>query len=349
MEIRSAVVLRVAKEIAWIKNNARALSPLEYEKRFVDIGRAKGYIYIGMVGEYKGALTKALMKCKDHGYFTTIFNNFQTKAGCPKCGLASRAGKRRTTEDEALKKANEQAASNGRGEVVKGFDGGYKNVSYRNLIVVCRNHGEYSVSLNNYARGQGCRECAYEGRANKFKISEDEALKKATTRAIENNKGESITGFDDGYYNMVARNLVVLCPIHGEYKTSLNDYLNGHGCSHCGGGGYSKEIPGVLYIQELRIGKQVVGAKFGITNKTAEQRMQQQSSKSKLQHTLVFSHRFEDGRKPLAIEKMIKQSFKRHIGAVPREIMPDGFTETLPIELLPVVLANVKSLCLTLS
>ncbi|HBB3023087.1 TPA: hypothetical protein KAB41_004396 [Escherichia coli] len=77
--------------------------------------------------------------------------------------------------------------------------------------------------------------------------------------------------------------------------------------------------------------------------------MNVQSKKSKIEHELIFSCRFDDGRKPLDIETMIKRAFKDKIGVVCRDLMPDGFTETLPPDVLLPLLNEVKSICKALS
>ena len=77
--------------------------------------------------------------------------------------------------------------------------------------------------------------------------------------------------------------------------------------------------------------------------------MTDQKRQSKLNHELVFQYRFEDGRKARDIENMVKESLKHMRGVVPRELMKDGYTETLPPDVLPTLLNEVKSLCKALS
>lgn len=83
--------------------------------------------------------------------------------------------------------------------------------------------------------------------------------------------------------------------------------------------------------------------KFGITNNTPESRMVQQSSKSIFTHELFDSFHFEDGNKALEIENAIKLKYKNKTGYVSRKEMKDGFTETVPPELLSSIVFEIKN------
>ncbi|EAY4638210.1 hypothetical protein R321_00565 [Salmonella enterica] len=345
MEIRSAVEI-----INTVKIHKNSKSPLVYEQEAIALYSEKKLIYRGFVGEWKGNRTRVAMTCEPCGHdFDAMIDSVLRISGCPKCGRKKAASALRTSEQTALNESREIAKQRGRGEIVVGFVDGYKNQQTRNLVVKCKIHDEYTTSLTHFKGGCGCPECKRTSISNKHRKPEEAALMEAREKAEKRGRGEIVVGFDGGYKNSHTRNLIIICPEHGKYCTDLSHFLSGRGCKECNTHGYRTIDAGEIYIQKLIHEGEFIGVKFGITNKTSEQRMSVQSKKSMLDHELVFSYRFENGKTPLDIETMIKQTFKDHMGVVSREIMPDGFTETLPVEMFPVLLANVKSMCLTLS
>ncbi|EJI9863554.1 hypothetical protein NF188_001060 [Salmonella enterica] len=346
MEIRSVLVLRFAKEIDF--SGKRGVSPVDYEKKLLAYARDNGCVYGGFIGEWEGNRTKVLMICKHGHKFVLTVNKILIGRGCQECSKEAKRIKNKRPEHEALAEAREIAIRRNRGEVVVGFDGGYAGRNVKNLIVICPVHGEYKISLDYFARNQGCRKCGVISSANARRKSIDDALTEARNIALERGKGEKVVGFDNGYHTVNQRNLIIICPIHGEYRTSLADFADGKGCSVCAKYGFQKDKPGYFYIQKLS-GCGVDAFKFGITNRNVDTRVHEQSRSSKIDHELIFFHHFGYGKQAMYIEKLVKEKFKNVSGVVSKEAMPDGYTETISLEYLPVVLSNVKSMCLNLS
>ncbi|ELS8110641.1 hypothetical protein QPC82_003933 [Escherichia coli] len=338
MEIRSLSVIRFAKDIPFTKQKGRALPPQYFEDKIISSAKTRCLEYLGIIGEWKGNKTYVLFKCHKGHLFYNKISAFLIGKGCRKCADILNSKRLRYSEKDALLMSNQIAAERGRGEIVVGFSGGYQGNDVKNLIIECPHHGQYITRFGDFKQGYGCASCA--GNA---KLTTESATRIVMDFAIERGLGEVIIGFDGGYKKYNTRNLRVLCPVHGEWLVSYDNYMRGRGCASCADHGFQFNKPGYVYIQKIT--GVVSAGKIGITNKTPEERMAKHKRLSKLNHEIVFSHYFEDGNKVWEIERLVKSTLKDKMRFVPRELMQDGFSETFPIELLTPVLNEVKSIC----
>ncbi|EFI2836373.1 GIY-YIG nuclease family protein [Escherichia coli] len=344
MEIRSLSVIRFAKDIEFVRKGSRAIAPLEYEFRLIESKKTRYVTYHGFVGDWSGSKTKVLFRCKnDHWFYVTI-NDFFNNRGCAYC-----SGNKKRNNDVALYEVKQAAKKRGLGETVVGFDSGYKDAHTRNLVILCPEHGEYITTLASFLHsGNGCKQCGIIKAANKRRKTTDEALLEAEDAAKKRGRGEVVVCFDGGYDTIETKNLVILCPEHGEYITTLASFIRGYGCVLCAKYGFQLKKVGYFYIQKL-IGRGVDGYKFGITNRDVYDRLRDQSRRSKLDHELVFSHRFDIGKNAAKVERMIKDKIKHELCFVSKELMPDGYTETISKEAFARILNDIKSICVSLS
>lgn len=478
MKIKSVTILRYAKDIAWTGKNTSAISPMDYEKRFIKIALSKKHVYLGFVGEWVSAKTKAIILCKCRNVFSSNIGNYEKNNGCKKCATNKVANIRRKSIANVMYDILTES-KNRESEDIVGFDGGYKTSAYKNLIVNCHQHGEYITSHNKYMQGRGCPKCKgtpkhdthfvmyavskkvdeigncaiigfdggyiknntrnliiecfihgnYKTSYDRFcrlgrgcpecskinatqsrKISEEDAINLA--KEIAHKIGLSVVGFIEGYKNINTKNLVVRCHHHGEYVTSLNsikyakfgcikcagvslkteedaihdiikeannrdnitfvcfesgyqggrvknlklmcstcgeyttyaqNFLSGKGCPNCADYGFRPNKKGVLYIQKIIENSFLVGVKFGITNKTSQERMKQQSRVSKFDHEIFYELTLQDGQKILELENKIKEAMKGKTSYISKEDMPDGYTETVAPSELSTIMYIVKS------
>lgn len=297
---------------------------------------------IGFEGGYKNHNTKNLIiQCYNHGEYKTVLGQFLSGHGCMRCYHEKIGERCRKPEEVALQQARDEAAKRGDCEVI-GFEGGYRGANVTNLVIRCFVHGTYKVRLSNFLHGRGCPECKLVKIGDALRKSEEFALQQAKDEAAKRG-GYEVIGFEGGYKNYSSKNLIVKCFVHGEYKTSLANFLKGVGCASCMESGYQSKKYGYVYVQKME--GMVNAIKFGITNRDPFVRMKEHDKKSKMTHEMVFFWGSENGEHAQIIERTIKERFKDFTGAVPRELMKDGFTETLPIEILPNFLKDVKSLC----
>ncbi|EDZ1879317.1 hypothetical protein GV936_13655 [Salmonella enterica] len=343
MEIRSAVLVRFAKEIVWIRKHNRERSPSYFESLILPRAYKKNVVYLGFVGDFKGSATKILLRCESGHVYVSSISHLINKAGtgCRVCKATNSANRYRKPSDVALKEVIDFVAKNSNWSVV-GFEGGYVGSRYRNLILKCPSHDIFRTTHADLMSGYGCPSCGRERLAESSRKPVDVALEEATEEA-DRRGGCEVIGFKDGYKKSITKNLVVRCFEHGNYTTSHNNFVRGVGCPSCAESGYRTNKKGYVYIQLLTGEHDAV--KFGITNRLPEKRLAEQNRSSKLNHELVFTWSFEDGSKALSVEKHIKKFYKGMCGIVPREVMADGYTETLPIDIYPELIANVRSLC----
>ncbi|HBV8109810.1 TPA: hypothetical protein MD657_000827 [Escherichia coli] len=209
---------------------------------------------------------------------------------------------------------------------------------------VCEDNHVFTKRLNDcFKKSFGCSCCGNNRQANKVRKTEETALKEAREVAKSVGYGEIVSHFEGGYKGCLVKNLIVICPFHGERRTTHANFIKGTRCRKCGIHGYRPKDPAYFYVQV--ISGAVSAIKFGITNRDPIVRMKQHKRGSKLNHELVYHCRFDDGSKPLALEDMVKERFKGLTGYVSKDMMKDGYTETLSIEFLNPFLSEVKSLC----
>lgn len=93
--------------------------------------------------------------------------------------------------------------------------------------IVCNLHGEFHQRHFNHLRGAGCPTC-WEARRGVSKKIETESVV-AQVRSLFPTYKVDVTGYKNN-----KSKLSVVCPIHGEFKTTYNGMSQGHGCPTCG-------------------------------------------------------------------------------------------------------------------
>lgn len=142
-------------------------------------------------------------------------------------------------------------------------------------------------------------------------------------------------------YKNSMKNIDIECPIdgHGIFSQSPKAHLAGRGCPKCGKYGYQPSQPGYFYVQKLESDDKVL-YKYGITG-DMDRRITEQSRNSVFNHTILVERYFEDGKKPLVLEKFLKTYIESGV-ATPDELQ-SGFTETFDAKYLEVVLEIVNN------
>lgn len=120
---------------------------------------------------------------------------------------------------------------------------------------------------------------------------------------------------------------------HKWLTTSKNIIHNFSGCPVCSKHGYSISKPGYIYI--LDFGDYI---KYGITNNLKTRLYAHNRNNGK--YTVALSKLYEDGITAQNWERNIKIIFGGRF--VSKEIMPDGYTETLSHDKLQALLDTVK-------
>ena len=102
------------------------------------------------------------------------------------------------------------------------------NGSHNRMIVDCPIHGEFKITPHELLKGQGCKQCGIERRAEKRKLKLHDFITRSTI--IHNGKYiYDLVELED--YNKPVK---MICPIHGVFEETPRDHLQGCGCKKCG-------------------------------------------------------------------------------------------------------------------
>lgn len=161
---------------------------------------------------YFNSLNKIEINCPLHGVFLQRPDNHLRGSGCNKC-----VGLKPLNTDEFIEKAN---------KIHNGFYN-YKNTIYVNssskVEVICPLHGAFKQAPNNHLQGSGCNKC------NKVKktITTDEFMEKA------NKIHKNFYDYKNTIYLNALIKVEIVCPLHGAFKQTPNNHLQGSGCPIC--------------------------------------------------------------------------------------------------------------------
>ena len=101
------------------------------------------------------------------------------------------------------------------------------NGAHTRMIVGCPIHGEFKITPHELLKGQGCKHCGIERRAEKRKLKLYDFITRSTI--IHNGKYiYDLVELED--YNKAVK---IICPIHGVFEETPRDHLQGCGCKKC--------------------------------------------------------------------------------------------------------------------
>ena len=172
--------------------------------------------------KFKNWITKIELECELHGKFSITPSHLKEGKGCRKCGIIKRARTQSKPIDEFIEQAHE----------VHGNEYDYSKSVYngarRNLVIICKIHGEFNQTPDSHLVGSGCLKCGIIERANKQSITLDEFL----------SRSHKIHGdtYDYSKVELInARTKVkIICRIHGSFfQDPEHHILRKHGCPRC--------------------------------------------------------------------------------------------------------------------
>lgn len=125
-------------------------STYDIVKEFTNIHGDK-YIYSKVY--YKGAKSKVIVICKEHGEFKITPNDHLNGIGCKKCGIKIRNIKNTLTTQDFIEKANKIHKNKYDYSLVE-----YKNTHVK-VKIICKIHGIFEQTPHSHLRGNGCQFC----------------------------------------------------------------------------------------------------------------------------------------------------------------------------------------------
>lgn len=95
--------------------------------------------------------------------------------------------------------------------------------SHQHVIVTCLVHGDFSVRSSHHANGQGCLQCFHDT----LRLTTAMFIERASV--IHHGKyAYARTMYVDAHHNVV-----ITCPMHGDFEQLAKHHLSGHGCDKC--------------------------------------------------------------------------------------------------------------------
>ena len=193
--------------------------------------------------EYVNNRTKVCIICHIHGEFwQTPDKHINRKQGCPHC-----SGNAKKTTEKFIEEA----------KGVHGDRYDYSKVEYNGIYVkvciICKEHGEFWQTPKEHLRGQGCPECGKISIGLKHRSNTDEFIKKA--KKVHGDKYD----YSKVEYIKSNKNVIITCPIHGDFLMKPNNHLSGEGCAEC-----NKNIHNFKYSTEefIEMLKNIHGDKY---------------------------------------------------------------------------------------
>ena len=95
--------------------------------------------------------------------------------------------------------------------------------SNKSVIIICPVHGEFKMLAENHLRGEGCKKCHYDS----LRLNTEEFIRKA--RKIHGDKYD----YSKTVYTGSNKSVIIICPVHGEFKIRASNHLRGIGCKNC--------------------------------------------------------------------------------------------------------------------
>ena len=91
------------------------------------------------------------------------------------------------------------------------------------VTIICPLHGEFRQKPNSHLRGCGCYLCS-----GKYPSNTEDFIRKS--RVIHGNQYD----YSKVKYVSALTPILIICPLHGEFRQKPNTHLNGNGCLQCG-------------------------------------------------------------------------------------------------------------------
>lgn len=187
-------------------------------KEAIDI---HGDTYDYSLTNYTGALNNIEVICKVHGIFEQKAKDHIRGQGCKKCSTIKRYG---TVEEKTKTFINKSIEKHGniydysKTEVIK---------TTEPITIICKEHGEFSQTVNNHLSGQGCHICG--------RVVQGEKGRRFTTETFREELKNIHPNIDFSHtiYEGLSKKVEYRCNLHGSQSSFAGNLLKGHGCKEC--------------------------------------------------------------------------------------------------------------------
>lgn len=168
--------------------------------------------------KYKSLSEKVVIICPIHDEFSIRPYHHLSGVGCKSCALKKRA----TTKINNSKQKFEVKSREKHGNKYC-----YNKVEYIRhdlpVTITCSIHGDFIQTPTSHLSGRGCQKCAKKFMDLEYFI--EKSREKHSNKYL----------YEKVFYNGVINNVIIICPIHGEFKQTPKSHLDGAGCRKCSG------------------------------------------------------------------------------------------------------------------
>ena len=190
-------------------------------KEQANIKHNRKYDYSQII-ELNTTKIKVNIICPKHGIFEQSFSKHLSGDGCKKCGIDKCA-------NERIKKANVKFIKEASELHNNKYD--YSKLNYisakENIIIICPTHGDFEQTPNTHLRGGGCKKCANEKVKERMSIPWN--IYRDDLHKIHDNKYD----YSKVIWKGVDIDIIVVCPIHGDFEIRPADHKRGRECQKC--------------------------------------------------------------------------------------------------------------------
>lgn len=268
-----------------------------------------GDFYDYSLSVYSGIKSKVVIVCPIHGRFEQRADAHLDGRGCIKCGNSM------STNDFISRCSS--LHHNKYDYSLVDYTG-----SFNKVMIICKNHGQFTQSPHNHLQGAGCPACARELSASSQSFDTSWFIRNSTS--VHGNKYDYSETTYTNYYTP----LRIKCKEHGSFSQAPRSHLNGYGCNSCSVHGYSPNSEGYVYV--LRNNGIM---KVGISN-VFENRISRLERETPFGFVTWAVFRFNDGYKPPSVEKLLHSNLNK---VDFNGLSFDGYTEWFEFEELSVL------------
>lgn len=203
------------------------------------------------------------------------------------------------SQEEREKQINSQCSD--KGFCFIKWDEKYKGKNTK-FTCFCPNHGEWSVSVNNFLNHKkGCPKCYKPGYAQK--ISKEE-YENRMLKILDGTKYSFVRWYDKTFG--IKSKIIVNCSEHGEWSTELTTIIHSNKrCKGCAVRGFKTSLPGTVYALRSKDGLYV---KVGISNRV-KKRITDLKLGTPFEFDVIEMVKFQNGKDAVALEKMFHEEF----------------------------------------
>lgn len=163
--------------------------------------------------------------CPEHGEFVQNRYSHLSGCGCKECYRERRKNKNK--DQKLLTERWIKKARSVHGDKYDYSKSVYKSAKEK-ILIICPEHGEFLQTASEHTGGKGCPKCGIERNRQRFIFDKEKMIEAA--RKVHGDKYEYV-----GEYHGMRKNMVMKCPIHGEFSMLPTNHIHGKkGCPECG-------------------------------------------------------------------------------------------------------------------